>query len=146
MDLREAQWGYVTRSGSRHLYVQLDDERIAVLFGSLGAEVWYFLELEKEITSMEPAPRPDAAALASALTELSSEDLSRLEAFCAEPRTMDEIEESLPDGGQAWFLRKLGVLRDTGKKGRKIVSVWAGYNLDTLMESVAEMIRDGEKG
>ena len=59
---------------------------------------------------------------------------------------MDEIEEAFPEGEPAWSLRKLGILRDTGRKGRKIACVWSGYDIDVLLKLVAAMIRDEERG
>jgi hypothetical protein len=143
-DPRSAQWGFVTRAGDQLPFVRVDDERIAVLLGTQNAEVWYVNELEGAygpIEKVENIPTPDQTALACALTGLSQEDLMRLQTFCAEPRTMDEIDEEFPEA-EAWQLRHSGILRDVGRKNRKITSVWEGYSWESLMKVVERSVSE----
>jgi len=84
---------------------------------------------------IEPTQGPETDLLASILSGVPQETIHSISQFCMEPRTMVEIEEKYP-GVEAWRLRYLGFLEDVGKKGRRIISKWRGYQRDDLEEII----------
>jgi hypothetical protein len=153
-NLRAAKWGYATRSGDRLPFVWIDDEVAAVFFpslptrGGVAVEIWFLKELvEYERVEVGPFGEPFEAHVAEALTGVSAEDLHRLESFCAEPRTMQEIaglfeSEQEEKEIDPYNLRQLGVLKDSGRKGREIACLWGGYNVDTLLDVARTAIKE----
>ncbi len=133
---RGDRWGYVRFNGERLFCLRVDSALGEKLVLIPGGPVF----LDAKVT---PAPAPDAKGLALALTELSEAKLQAISRFCAEPRTMEEINAELSDSNcPAWYLRRLGILRDAGRRGRRIVSVWSGYDYDRLLTEVRQMSRD----
>jgi len=48
---------------------------------------------------------------------------------------MQEIEVEFPNA-EAWRLRKLGILKDVGRRNRRIVSDWAGWHLAAILDYI----------
>jgi len=78
---------------------------------------------------------PDERTLVSAITGLAYEDLEALRNFCASPRTMQEIEDEFL-AVEAWRLRKMGILKDVGRRKGRIISEWAGWHLTALLDHI----------
>jgi len=91
---------------------------------------FYPMPGEVEITEM-----PDERTLVSAITGATSEDLEGLRNFCTVPRTMQEIVSQFP-AVTPWRLRKFGILKDVGRRDRRIVSEWAGWSLEALLDQI----------
>jgi hypothetical protein len=132
-----SEWGYATFQRGRVLCMRLDPEKVMLIEPEGG----YMYLVSKEI---EAVPMPDTQSIACALTGLKAGDLDAVSKFCCVARTMKEVEDEFPSV-QAWRLRRLGLLRDIGKKSRRIVSVWAGYDLEHLLRVVYEMALQGTR-
>ena len=132
---RASQWALIPFAGAPGgpiLCVQLDKDRwLRADADASSKPIWPMPEIDGAFTLV---PMPDAKTLARSMTELSDEEMARLETFCAEPRNMDEIEDEFPV--TAYWLRRAGILRDEGRKGRKIACVWNGLDLEQLIEVV----------
>jgi len=124
----QAQWGYLNFRRGRVLCVQVEDDKVVLVEPDGG----YFYPMPDEV---EPTEMPDERTLVSAVTGSTCEDLKGLSNFCAVPRTMQEIEGQFP-GVAAWRLRKLGMLKDVGRRNRRIVPEWAGCSLVTLLDHI----------
>jgi len=125
---RNAQWGYLDFERGRILCIQISDDKVILVEPDAG----YFFPMPGEVKS---TPMPDVDTIISTITAIKVEDLDSFKVYCSEPRTMKEVEDQFPNI-QAWRLRKLGVLKDTGRRGRTIVSIWAGYDLNKLLEYI----------
>lgn len=134
---RAAEWGHVHLARGKVLCMRLDTEKVVLVEPEGG--YMYLSSFE-----VDPTPMPEVKELACALTDLSADELSAVSEFCSQPKTMQEIEDAFPDI-EAWRLRRLGLLRDVGKKGRRIISQWAGYDLDHLVRSVYDMAERGTR-
>lgn len=124
----QVQWGYLNFQRGRILCAQVEDEKVVLVEADGG----YFYPRPGEV---EPTERPDERTLVSAVTGATYEDLEALSNFCAVPRTMQEIECEFP-AVAAWRLRKLGILKDVGRRNRRIVSEWAGWSLAALLDHI----------
>jgi len=125
---RNAHWGYLDFERGRVLCIQISKDKVVLVEPDAG----YFFPMPGEVKT---TPMPDEDNLVSAITGIYVEDLDTFKVYCSEPRTMQEIEDKFPNI-QAWRLRKLGVLKDTGRRGRSIVSLWSGYDLSNLLEYI----------
>jgi hypothetical protein len=123
-----AQWGYLNFARGRILCIRVSGDKVILVEPDGG----YFYPMPGEI---EPAEVPDERTLLLAITSAAFEDLEALHDFCAQPRTMQEIEDKFPDV-EAWRLRKLGILRDSGRRNRRIVLQWVGWSLPQLLSYV----------
>lgn len=124
----QCQWGHLNFERGRVLCVQVEDDMVVLVEPDGG----YFYPMPGEV---EPTEMPDEQTLVSTVTGLTYEDLEALSNFCAVPRTMQEIEDEFPDV-VAWHLRKLGILKDVGRRNRRIVSEWAGWSLAALLDHI----------
>ena len=134
---RAAKWGYAKLARGRVLCVWVAKDKVVLAEPDGG----YFYPMPGEVDSTET---PDDQMLAAALTGLAADELEAIRNFCAQPRSMDEIEEEFPDA-EAWRLRKLGILKDVGRRKRKIESVWAGWELRTLLDHVFQLQNTGSR-
>lgn len=137
----KAKWGTARVQGERTICVR-EDENKAVFISRGGlVECLYWRELRIRI---RPTPMPDVRTLSVWFSGLSERELDELAAFCAEPKTMDEIDGSCE--AAAYWLRRIGLLRDVGRNGRKIVSVWSGFRMEPLLAEIfGEADRHTEK-
>lgn len=118
---RSSTWGYIRFPRGTVLFMRLNSEQVVLLEPDGG----YFYPYRESVRSTE---MPNEEVLASALTVLPRIVLKKIAKFTSQPRTMQEIEQAFPDA-RAWHLRHLGFLADVGRRQRKIVSQWAGYDL-----------------
>lgn len=125
---RQARWGHLKLQRGRVLCFQVDDEKVVLVEPDGG----YFYPMPGEF---EPTEVPDERTLVSAVTGVPYEDLEALRNFCATPHTMQEIENKFP-AIVAWRLRRLGILKDVGRRNRRIVSEWAGWSLTALLDHI----------
>jgi hypothetical protein len=125
---RGSQWGCIEFSRGKVLFMRLNKERIVLVEPDGG----YFYPL---IEPMHSAEMPPAEGLATALSGVSSERLGVIAKFTNEPRTMVEIDSQFP-GVEAWRLRHIGVLVDVGRRQRRIISKWFGYEVSKLVSCV----------
>jgi len=125
---RQARWGYLDLQRGRVLCVHVGDEKVVLVEPDGG----YYYPMPGEV---EPTGMPDERILVSALTGLTFEDLQAISNFCSEPRTMQEIEDEFPDV-EAWRLRRMGILKDAGRRNRRIVSEWAGWHIVALLDHI----------
>ena len=125
---RQSCWGYMNIRRGRILCIYVDDEKVVLVEPDGG----YFFPMPAEV---EPTEMPDERTLVSALTGLSFEVFQAISNFCSAPRTMQEIEDEFP-GVEAWRLRRMGILKDVGRRKRRIVSKWAGWHLKTLLDHI----------
>jgi hypothetical protein len=126
--VRQARWGYLKLQRGRVLCFQVDDEKVVRVEPDGG----YFYPMPGEF---EPTEMPDERTLVSAVTGVPYEDLEALRDFCATPHTEQEIQNKFP-AVVAWRLRKLGILKDVGRRNRRIVSEWAGWSLTALLDHI----------
>ena len=129
---RSSRWGYLNLERGRVLCVHVSRDKVVLVEPDGG----YFFPMPGEVKYI---PMPDERTLVSAITGVKFEDLESLSTFCSEPRTMQEIEGQFP-GVRAWRLRKLGLLRDTGRRDRRIVSTWAGCDLIELLDFIFGLV------
>jgi hypothetical protein len=124
----EARWGYLNFRRGRVLCVWVEKDKVLLIEPDGG----YFYPMPGEV---EPAKEPKDRTLLSAVSGASYENLEAISSFCAAPRTMEEIESEFP-GIEAWRLRKLGMLKDVGRRNRRIVSEWVGWSVSALLDHI----------
>lgn len=134
---RSSEWGFIDFSRGRVLFMRLNSEQVVLIEPSGG---YYFPFHERT----RCVPMPDAKTLASALAGAPPEHLDAIAAFTCEPRTMREIEAQFV-GVEAWRLRQLGLLTDVGRKQRRIISQWAGYDLHRLVDHIFRLAASGTR-
>jgi len=122
------QWGYLNFQRGRVICVHVEDDKVVLVESDGG--YFYPMPGEVELTEM-----PDEPTLVSAITGVDYENLELLRSFCASPRTMQEIEDKFPSV-EAWRLRKLGILKDVGRRSHRILSEWAGWQLAVLLDHI----------
>jgi hypothetical protein len=125
---RRGSWGYLDLERGRVICFGVSREKVVLVEPDAG----FFYPMPGEV---RPIPMPDEPTLVSTITGVPASDLDRLRVFCSVPRTMQEVEAEFPTV-RAAHLRALGVLKDTGRQGRRIVSEWAGVDLNDLLEYV----------
>jgi hypothetical protein len=122
------QWGYLNFQRGRVICVHVEDDKVVLVESDGG--YFYPMPGEVELTEM-----PDEPTLVSAITGVDYENIELLRSFCASPRTMQEIEDKFPSV-EAWRLRKLGILKDVGRRSHRILSEWAGWQLAVLLDYI----------
>jgi hypothetical protein len=134
---RESRWGLIHFPRGKVLCMQISNDQ-AVLVEPDGG---YYYPYKQRIAQVA---MPEEGLLASTLSGVSTKTLEEIAGFCSEPRTMDELESKFPDV-EAWRLRRLGILRDVGRRNRKIISQWSGYTMEQLLTIVFELSKLGSK-
>lgn len=134
---RAEVWGYALLRRGKVLCMRFEPKRVVLVEPNGGY-------LYIPISDVERCEMPQDILLASAITGTTPELLTELSAFCAEPRTMQEIKDQFPEV-EAWRIRKSEILKDVGRRNRRIVSVWDGVNLQKLVATVYEMCRVGSR-
>ncbi len=134
---RESSWGIIHFPRGNVLCMQISKDQVVLVEPEGG----YFYPYKERITQVT---MPEENLLASALSGVSTKTLEETAGFYSEPRTMDELESKFP-GVEAWRLRRLGILRDVGRRNRKIVSRWSGYTMERLLSLVFELSRAGSR-
>ena len=122
------KWSIIHKLDGDHLCIVIRKDEVIMV--SRESSVYYPYE-EK----IDPTTAPEINTLASILSGVPIETLHDISLYCAEPRTMTEVNEKYP-GVEAGFLRHLGFLVDTGKRGRKVESKWQGYEYDDLVARI----------
>jgi hypothetical protein len=126
---QSTDWGFIDFPRGRVLFMRLNLEQVVLVEPDGG----YFYPSDEPIHLIQ---MPDAKILASALSGVS--------AFTSQPRTMSEIEAQF-QGVEAWRLRRLGFLSDVGRKQRRIVSRWVGYDLSQMVHYIFESSKTGTR-
>lgn len=134
---KSAVWGYALLRRGKVLCMRFDPERVVLVEPDGG----YLYIPHSEVERCE---MPQEMVLASAITGTNPGLLAEISEFCAEPRTMEEVEDQFPNV-EAWRLRKCSLLKDAGRRNRRIVSVWNGADLPRLVATVYEMSRVGSR-
>lgn len=134
---KASSWGYIRFPRGTVLFMRLNSEQVVLVEPDGG----YFYPFRERINLIEV---PNQKVLASALTGLSPRVLDSIAKFTSQPRTIREIEERFSDV-QAWRLRRLGFLADAGRRERRIVSQWVGYDLSKLLHLVFDLAKVGSR-
>jgi hypothetical protein len=133
----DVTWGYIDLPRGKVLCAGLNAEQIVLIEPNGG----YFYPYDEKI---QPHQAPSDDDLACALSGVPIDVLKAIATFCSEPRSMREIEDQFP-GVKAWHLRRLGFLRDTGRRSRAIVSQWVGYTRPELFAAVNQLAEIGNR-
>jgi hypothetical protein len=134
---RASEWGFIDFPRGRVLFMRLNAEQVVLVEPGGG-----FFYPYQEITHLVEMPDPET--LASALSGVPTERLGGVAAYTREPRTMNEIETQFP-GVEAWRLRRLGFLADVGRRQRRIISQWVGYDLSRLVSCIFDLAGAGTR-
>jgi hypothetical protein len=131
--LAEHEWGIAHFARGKVLCKKCESEKVVLIEPGGG---WMCLD---EYTDVRWIPKPSDEKITSALLGLGSERLSEIQEFCSTPRTVEQIEESMPWLGDTYHLRALSVLAEAGKIGRRKAFIWSGWDTEKLNSAIERM-------